>query len=42
MAYGGMDAYGFHVIELLQCMVERKQNGQTGIVAVHYLEGKEV
>ncbi len=42
MASGGLDVYGFHVIELLQCMVERKQNGRTGIVAVHSLEGKEV
>ena len=42
MAYGGVDAYGFHALELLQCMVERRRNGETGIVAVHCLEGKEV
>ena len=42
MVYGGLDAYGFHALELLQCMVERRQNGETGIAAVHCLEGKEV
>ena len=42
MAYGGLDAYGFHALELLQCMVERRRNGETGIVAVQCLEGQEV
>jgi hypothetical protein len=37
MAYGGLDAYGFHALELLQCMVERRRNGETGIVAVQCL-----
>ena len=42
MAYGGLDSYGFHDLELLQCMAERRQNGETGIVAVQCLEGKQV
>ena len=42
MAYGGLDAYGFHALELLQCMVERRRNGETGIVAVQCPEGQEV
>ncbi len=36
--YGDPDAYGFHLIEGLQCMVERRQGGETGVNAVQYLE----
>jgi hypothetical protein len=40
--YGGMDSYGFHALELLQCMVERRSGGETGIAAVQCLEGHSV
>lgn len=36
--YGDHDAYGFHMLEGLQCMVERRQGGETGVKAVQYLE----
>jgi hypothetical protein len=36
--YGGADAYGFHLLEGLQCMVERRQGGETGVKAVQYME----
>lgn len=36
--YGDPDAYGFHLLEGLQCMVERRQGGETGVKAVQYLE----
>ncbi len=42
VAYGGLESYGFHALELLQCMVERRSNGETGIKAVQCLEGDAV
>lgn len=40
--YGGKEAYGFHALEALQCMVERRKGGETGIAAVQCIEGAEV
>lgn len=42
VAYGGPDAYGFHALETLQCMVERRVGGETGVARVHCLEGDAV
>lgn len=42
LGYGGLDAYGFHTLESLQCMVERRKGGETGIRAVEWLDGPAV
>jgi len=39
---GGSDAMDFHALEALQCMVERRGRGETGVKAVQLIEGDEV
>ena len=31
ICYGGVDSYDFHGLETLQCMVERRRGGETGV-----------
>ena len=33
VAIGGVDSYDFHALETIQCMAERRQGGETGVVA---------
>lgn len=42
LGYGELDAYGFHTLEALQAMVERRKGGETGIRSVEWLEGDAV
>ena len=42
LGYGDLDAYGFHTLESMQCMVERRKGGETGIRSVEWLEGPAV
>jgi hypothetical protein len=41
-AYGPIEVYGFHALEALQCMLERRKGGETGVRAVTCLTGKNV
>src|SRR5207249_3777984 len=44
--FGGLNSYGFHALETLQCMVERRGcplgDGETGVEAVQCLSGPAV
>ncbi len=40
--YGPLEAYGFHALEGLQCIVEERLGGETGVKAVQTLRGKEI
>jgi len=40
LGYGPLDAYGFHTLEVLQCLAERR--GETGVAQVQMLSGTAV
>src|SRR5262245_21871286 len=42
IGYGDLDAYGFHTLECLQAMVERRAGGETGVRRVEFLRGETV
>lgn len=39
---GGSDAMDYHALEAMQCMVERRKGGETGVKAVQMIEGDAV
>ena len=40
--YGPIEIYGFHALETLQTMLERRKGGETGVKSVQCLIGKDV
>jgi hypothetical protein len=40
VGYGPFEGYGFHALEALQCMVERRRGAETGVRAVQCLQGE--
>jgi hypothetical protein len=42
LSYGSLDAYGFHGLEMLQSLVERRSGGETGIKEVQCLVDQAV
>ncbi len=42
VGYGPFEGYGFHALEGLQCMVERRKGGETGVKAVQCVQGEEM
>ena len=39
---GSVEIYLFHALEVLQCMLERRRGGETGVKSVEFLEGDAV
>jgi hypothetical protein len=42
VSYHRLDTYGFHALEMVQCLAERRKGGETGIQQVRCLRGDAV
>ena len=42
VAIGGVDSYDFHALETIQCMVERRRGGETGVDWLQAMRGEPV
>jgi hypothetical protein len=40
LGYGPFEGYGFHALEGLQCMIERRRGAETGVKAVQCVQGQ--
>jgi hypothetical protein len=42
IGYGGEESYGFHALEGMQCMLERRKGGETGVASVQAVQGDAI
>jgi hypothetical protein len=42
IGYGPFEGYGFHALEAMQCLVERRRGGEVGVRRVQCLQGEEM
>ena len=42
VGHGPLEAYGFHLLEVMQCIVERRKGGETGVKEVEMLRGDDI
>lgn len=42
LGYGGLESYGFHSLEGLQCLMERRKGGETGVKSVESVQGEGI
>jgi len=42
VGYGPLDAYGFHALEMVQALAEKRKDGETGVARVRCLTGAQV
>jgi len=42
IGYGGLEAYGFHALETLQSVTERRRGGETGVRAIQVIRKGEI
>eukprot|EP01043_Picozoa_sp_COSAG02_P024593 COSAG02_NODE_1350_length_13120_cov_4.275555_3_plen_289_part_00 len=42
VSIGSVDSYDFHALDALQCMLERRNGGETGILSVQAARGEQV
>ena len=42
LGYGGNESYGFHALEGMQCIAERRKGGETGIKSVQTVRGEGI
>lgn len=42
VTFSDLEEHAYHAIELLQCMVERRSGGETGVASIRCIEGAEV
>jgi len=40
VGYGGLESYGFHTLEMLECLAERRRGGESGVSSVQAVQAE--